>query len=67
MANQTLIRGGILLIFFGGLTILIGGLSEMLADYLSVTIRLLHLLLWIAIFVGITLILVGAKSKGRQY
>lgn len=67
MANQTLIRCGILLIFFGGLTILIDGLSEMLADYLNVTIRLLHLLLWIAIFVGITLILVGAKSKGRQY
>jgi len=64
MANQTLIRAGIILVFFGGLTILINGISEMISEYLNVTIRLLHLIMWIAVFGGIALILFGAKSKG---
>jgi hypothetical protein len=67
MANQTLIRGGILLIFFGGLIILIGSLSETIAEYLNVTVRLFNLFLWFAIFGGIVLILVGAKSNGRLH
>jgi len=65
MANQTLIRIGILLIFFGGLILIIGMLSELIAEYLNVTVRLLHVILWFMIFGGIALILVGAKSKGK--
>jgi len=65
MTNQTLIRIGIFFIFFGGLILIIGMLSEIVAESLNVTVRLLHVILWFVIFGGILLIIVGTKSKGK--
>ncbi|MHA7647568.1 hypothetical protein [Nitrosopumilus sp. S4] len=65
MANQTIIRGGISLIFFAGILMILNDVSQIISDYIHISLDLFYNLLWVAVFSGVALILVGARSREK--
>ncbi|MCV0391887.1 MAG: hypothetical protein K5790_01185 [Nitrosopumilus sp.] len=65
MADQTIIRGGISLIFFAGILMILKDASQIISDYLHVNLDSFYIMLWVAVFCGVVLILIGTRSREK--